>query len=88
MGKLNSWRSDNGGLFHTAGKSVLFMVGGFLGSVVTTGIFLFATAPVQTYNPSKGQLMVFFAIFPFFIFAPVWLTLLRRYIKRDEYAVA
>lgn len=88
MGKLNSWRQDNGGLFHTAGKSTLFMIGGFLGSVVTTGIFLVASEQVLPYNPSREQLMISFAIFPFFIFAPVLFVLLRRYIKRDEYAVA
>lgn len=87
-GNLKTWRRDNGGLFHTAGKSTLFMIGGFFGSCVTTAIFVVLSQQFVPYSPSKETLMVAFAIFPLFIFAPVWLVLLRRYIKRDEYAVA
>lgn len=88
MGTLSTWRADNGGLFHTAGKSVLFMIGGFFASCVTTGIYIVISAQFVPYSPSKATLQIAYAIFPIFIFAPVWLTLLRRYIKRDEYAVA
>lgn len=87
-GKLNSWRRDHGGIFRTAGKSTLFMIGGFFGSAVSEAIFLTGSYYVFPHSPSQTDFMVAYAIAPLFVFAPVLLVLLSRWIRRDEYATA
>ena len=84
-GKLDSWREDHGGMICTVGKSIWFMISGFLGSVLAEGVLTY-TAHRMSVIP--GHLMLFFAVAPFAVFAPVLLVLLSRWIRRDEYATA
>lgn len=86
--KLNTWRQDHGGMWHTLAKSIWFMVSGFIGSVAAEVIFAIALGKVfperlSSLNPESAALV--FAIAPFFVFAPVLLVLLSRWIRRDEY---
>jgi hypothetical protein len=88
-GKLNTWRQDHGGIYRTVGKSIWFMVSGFFGSVAAEVIFAIGLGKVfperlSSLNPESAALV--FAIAPFFVFAPVLLVLLSRWIRRDEYA--
>jgi hypothetical protein len=85
-GKLDTWREDHGGIFRTVGKSMWFMIGGFFGSAITEGIFLyvlFATFPQGVDRTGK---MLVFDIAPLFVFAPVLLVLLSRWIRLNKYA--
>jgi hypothetical protein len=84
-GKLDTWRKDHGGMICTVGKSIWFMISGFFGSVLAEGVLTY-TAHRMSVIP--GHLMLFFAVVPFTVFAPVLLMLLSRWIRRDEYATA
>lgn len=84
-GKLDIWRKDHGGMICTVGKSIWFMISGFVGSAVAEGVLTY-TAHRMSIIP--GHLMLFFAVAPFAVFAPVLLVLLSRWIRRDEYAIA
>jgi hypothetical protein len=84
-GKLNTWRQDHGGIFHTVGKAVWFMVAGFFGSIIGEVIFLWGTTLIwRDYVDPKAYTLVF-AVAPFFVFAPVLLVLLSRWIRRNTY---
>ena len=88
-GKLDSWRQDHGGIFSTVAKSVWFMFSGLLGSVAAEVIFAIGLGKVfperlSSLNPESAALV--FAIAPFFVFAPVLLVLLSRWIRRNMYA--
>ena len=90
-GKLDSWREDHGGLFCTVGKSIWFMFSGLLGSVAAEVIFCYGFGQVFPHRLNPNYLGpvdagLTFAIAPFFVFAPVLLVLLSRWIRRDEYA--
>jgi hypothetical protein len=87
-GKLNTWRQVHGGMRHTLAKSIWFMVNGFIGSVAAEVIFSIGLGKVfperlSSLNPESAALV--FAIAPFFVFAPVLLVLVSRWIRRDEY---
>jgi hypothetical protein len=88
-GKLNTWRQDHGGMRHTLAKSIWFMVSGFFGSVAAEVIFAIGLGKVfperlSSLNPESAALV--FAIAPLFVFAPVLVVLLSRWIRRDRYA--
>lgn len=83
-GRLDSWREDHGGLVHTVGKSIWFMVGGFIGSAIAEGVFLFGANQVFTHEPTRQSLMTIFAIAPLAVFAPVILVLLKRSFSQNE----
>jgi hypothetical protein len=82
-GKLSTWRQDHGGIFRTVGKAVWFMVAGFFGSIAGEVILLYGVGTIYPdyVNPSAYTLV--FAIAPFFVFAPVLLVLLSRWIRRN-----
>jgi hypothetical protein len=84
-GRLRTWREDNGGYVRTMGKSLWFMVSGFFGPAVAEG---FLTYAAHRMSVIPENLMLFFAVAPFAVFAPVLLVLLSRWIRRDEYATA
>jgi hypothetical protein len=88
-GQLKTWRQDHGGIFSTVGKSIWFMISGFIGSVAAEVIFAIGLGKVfperlSSLNPESAALV--FAIAPFFVFAPVLLVLLSRWIRRNMYA--
>src|SRR5579863_9095286 len=85
-GKLDTWREDHGGLFHTVGKSMWFMIGGLFGSAITEGIFLYVLFTTFPQGVDRTGKMLVFAIAPLFVFAPVLLVLLSRWIRRNKYA--
>jgi hypothetical protein len=84
MGKQATWREDHGGIFHTAGKSVWFMVSGFFGSAVAEAIFLFGISAMFQHAGDRASLMLCFAVAPFFVFAPVLLVILKRCVRKDD----
>ena len=84
-GRLRTWRDDEGGYIRTMGKSFCFMFLGFFGSAAAEGFLVYAAHRMSVI---PGHLMVFFAVAPFSVFAPVLLVLVSRWIRRDEYATA
>lgn len=87
-GKLDTWRKDHGGMLSTTGKSIWFMVSGFFGSAFAEVIFVVAAYQVMPITPTREQVMLYFAIAPAFVFAPVLLVLLSRCVRRDELVAA
>lgn len=87
-GKLSTWREDHGGIVCTVGKSIWFMVSGFFGSAVAEGIFLFGISIMFPHSGDRATLMLVFAVAPLFVFAPVLVVLLSRWIRRNKYAAA
>ena len=87
-GEIHSWREDYGGdIYSTVGRSMGFMAGGFFGSIVAEGILLVAMHTMFPDGlPGRADTMIFFAIAPFAVFAPCWIVMLNRWIRRDEYA--
>jgi hypothetical protein len=84
----SNWREAHGGIVCTVGKSIWFMVSGFFGSAIAEGVLIVTTFKIFPLGLTREGLMVFFAIAPLFVFAPVMLVLLSRWIRRDEYATA
>lgn len=84
-GRLSTWREDEGGYVRTLGKSFCFMLFGFFGSAAAEGALVYAAHRMSVI---PGHLMLFFAVAPLAVFAPVLLVLLSRWIRRDEYATA
>jgi hypothetical protein len=84
----SNWREAHGGIVYTVGKSIWFMLSGFFGSAIAEGIFIVAAYQVFPHDPTRESMMIYFALAPLFVFAPVLLVLLSRYIRRDEYATA
>ena len=87
-GQLKTWRQDHGGIWHTLAKSIWFMVSGFFGSIIGEVIFLYGTTLFWPNYVDPRAYMLVFAIAPFFVFAPVLLVLLSRWIRRDRHATA
>jgi hypothetical protein len=85
-GKLDTWREDHGGIFRTVGKSMWFMIGGFFGSAITEGIFLYVLFTTFPQGIDRTGKMLVFAVAPLFVFTPVLLVLLSRWIRRNKYA--
>ncbi|MFZ0860131.1 MAG: hypothetical protein WB781_24660 [Candidatus Sulfotelmatobacter sp.] len=82
-GRLVTWRQDEGGLSHTLAKSIGFMFIGFFGSALAEFVFM----AVKYYgfnslvNHNYFARLTFVAMAPFAVFAPVWLVLLRRWMR-------
>ena len=85
-GKLSTWREDHGGIVCTVGKSIWFMVSGFFGSAIAEGVFLFGLYIMFPHSGDRATLMLVFAVAPLFVFAPVLVVLLSRWIRRNKYA--
>ncbi len=84
-GRLANWRDTEGGMFCTVGKSIGFMVMGWFGSALAE--FAFCGAAGNLLHSTTGRLE-FFAMAPFAVFAPIWLVLLRRWMrgrKREDF---
>ena len=84
-GRLANWRDTEGGMVCTVGKSFGFMVMGFFGSALAE--FAFCGAAGNLLHSTTGRLE-FFAMAPFAVFAPIWLVLLRRWMrgrKREDF---
>jgi hypothetical protein len=78
QGRVNNWRESEGGMFCTVGKSIGWMVMGWFGSALAE--FLFCAAAGNLLHTVTGRLE-FFVMAPFAVFAPVWLVLLRRWMR-------
>src|SRR5208283_656204 len=78
QGRVNNWRDNEGEMFCTVGKSIGFMVMGWFGSAMAE--FAFCGAAGNLLHTLTGRL-AFFAMAPFAVFAPVWLVLLRRWMR-------
>src|SRR5271163_1606527 len=76
--RVKNWRESEGGMFCTVGASIGFMVMGWFGSALAE--FAFCGAAGNLLHSTTGRLE-FFAIAPFAVFAPVWLVLLRRWMR-------
>jgi hypothetical protein len=84
-GRLANWRDSEGGMVCTVGKSFGFMVMGFFGSALTELVFSVAFRPLLWTFTGR---LVFFAMAPFAVFAPVWIVLLCRWMrsrKREDF---
>jgi hypothetical protein len=77
-GKLAHWRDSEGGMFCTVGKSIVFMVMGWFGSALAELVFSVAFRPLLWTFTGR---LAFFAMAPFAVFAPMWITLLRRWTR-------
>jgi hypothetical protein len=84
----SNWRKAHGGIVCTVGKSLWFMASGFFGSAIAESVLVVTTFKIFPQGLTREGLMAFFAIAPLFVFAPVVLVLLSRWIRRDEYATA
>jgi len=84
-GRLRTWRQDEGGYIRTMGKSLWFMFTGFCGSVLAEAAI---TIAAHKYGIIPHHLILFFAVAPFAVFAPCWLVVLSRWIRKDRYATA
>jgi hypothetical protein len=85
QGRVKNWRDSEGGMFCTVGKSIGFMVMGWFGSALAEFVFCGAAGNLLHSTTSRLE---FFAIAPFAVFAPVWLVLLRRWMrgrKREDF---
>jgi hypothetical protein len=71
--------------FSGTAKGLGFMVSGFFGSLFAEGVFTYAAHRLSVI---PHHLVLYFAVAPLIIFAPCWLVLLSRWIRRDEYANA
>jgi hypothetical protein len=80
----SNWREANGGMVRTVGKSMLFMVGGFLGSALAEGTFLIVAYYAFPHERTRGRMMLYFAIAPFAVFAPCLIVLLSRAMQRPD----
>lgn len=58
------------------------MISGFFGSVSAEGVLTYAAHRMSVV---PNHLILFFAVAPFAVFAPCWLVVLSRWIKRDKY---
>lgn len=81
---LGMWSESHGGWLHNNLKATGFMVVGFLGSALAEGIFL-VTAH-DKFSLTRESMLLYFAIAPLAVFAPVILLLLKRwnYNERPE----
>lgn len=70
---------------HAFGRGLGFMFSGLFGSFLAEGIV--ATA-ARCLHVLPNHLVLFFSVAPFAVFAPCWLVVLRRWIRRYEYATA
>lgn len=85
QGRVKNWRDSEGGMFCTVGKSIGFMVMGWFASALAE--FAFCGAAGNLLHSTTGRL-AFFAMAPFAVFAPVWIVLLRRWMrgrKREDF---
>ncbi len=71
--------------FNASAKGLGFMVSGFFGSLLAEGVFTYAAHRLDVI---PHHLVLYFAVAPFAVFAPCWLVVLSRWIRRDEYAPA
>ncbi len=78
QGRVTNWRDSEGGMFCTVGKSIAFMVMGWFGSALAE--FVFCGAAGNLLHSTMGRLE-FFAMAPLAVFAPIWLVLLRRWMR-------
>jgi hypothetical protein len=62
-----------------------YMFAGFCGSVLAEAAL---TIAAHKYGIIPHHLILFFAVAPFAVFAPCWLVVLRRWIRKDRYATA
>ncbi len=81
QGRIKNWRDSEGGMVRTVGKSIGFMVMGWFGSALAE--FAFCGAAGNLLHSTTGRLE-FFAMAPFAVFAPVWIVLLRRCMRRRK----
>jgi hypothetical protein len=70
---------------HASAKGLGFMISGFFGSLLAESVF---TYTAHRLSVIPHHLVLYFAVAPFVIFAPCWLVVLSRWIRRDEYATA
>jgi hypothetical protein len=70
---------------HASAKGLGFMVYGFFGSLLAEGVL---TYTAHRLDVIPRHLVLYFAVAPFFVFAPCLLVVLSRWIHRDEYAIA
>ncbi len=77
-GRIDRWRETEGGMVCTVGKSIGFMVMGWFGSALAELIFSLVSRPLLWTFTGR---LAFFAMAPFAVFAPVWIVLLRRWMR-------
>jgi hypothetical protein len=82
---VRDWREAEGGMGRTVAKSFGFWFLGFVGTIASLFVFCHFAHPL--IYTATGRLE-FFALAPFAVFAPVWLVLLRRWMrgrKREDF---
>lgn len=89
-GEILHWQEDYGGNFYsTVGRAIWFMVAGFVGSILAEALLATEVIRMLPDNLSvHTNAMIFYAIAPFFVFAPVLVALLSRWIRQRAYSGA
>jgi hypothetical protein len=88
---VNDWKIRKEGdvvtriRFSGTAKGIGFMFSGLFGSFLAEGVFTYAAHRLDVI---PHHLVLYFAVAPFAVFAPCWLVVLSRWIRRDEYATA
>lgn len=77
-GRIDRWRETEGGMVSTVGKSIGFMFMGWFGSALAELVFSVVFRPLLWTFTGR---LAFFAMAPFAVFAPVWIVLLRRWMR-------
>lgn len=81
-GEERPWRKCQGSYVRTLGKSLRFMILGFLGSALAEAALTYAAHRISVI---PEHLMLYFAVAPFAVFAPCWIALLRFWLHWDRY---
>jgi hypothetical protein len=71
--------------FSGTAKGIGMMVSGFFGSLLAEGVFTYAA---HRFDVIPNHLILYFAVAPFFVFAPCLLVVVSRMLRRNEYATA
>lgn len=70
---------------HAFYRGLGFMFGGLFASYLAEAVLVVAAHYLRVI---PKHMILFFAVAPFAVFAPCWVVVLRRWIRRDRYAVA
>ncbi len=76
MGRLDEWREEHGGIFHTVFKSFVYMGIGLVASYICEVAFLLAFSLVPHSVPMREALG--FVLYPWAVYAPVIVLWISR----------
>src|SRR5271170_2311580 len=76
--RTSTWKEDHGGFIRTNIKATTYMIGGFFGSVLAEVVFFVAGMALLPHGlQTRESAMLYFAIAPFAVFAPVVVLIIK-----------